>query len=263
MTGAWRAIVLAAGRGPDDPLARAFGVTHKCAIPLAGVPMLRRVVDTLTSHPAVTAITVSIDEPAIAAQLLDNCTGKPTVVRSEHSAAASAAAAAREQRGRYPLLLTTADHPLLDHAMLDFFMSGCLSSGADLCVGLATAETILAAYPDARRTFLTFGRDRVSGCNLFALMNERALAALAFWSSLDRLRKQPWRLVGAFGVIPLLRYATGSISLQSAFALASKRLALRAVPVLMPYAEAAIDVDKPADKDQAEAILRNRAGVTI
>ena len=48
----WNVIVLAAGRGPDDPMAAAYGVTHKCLVEVGGIPMLRRVVDTLQNHPA-------------------------------------------------------------------------------------------------------------------------------------------------------------------------------------------------------------------
>ena len=47
MTKTWTALVLAAGRGPNDPMAKAYGVSHKCALPVNGVPMLRRVVNAL------------------------------------------------------------------------------------------------------------------------------------------------------------------------------------------------------------------------
>jgi hypothetical protein len=116
----------------------------------------------------------------------------------------------------------------------------------------------MARFPEARRTFLTFGRDRVSGCNLFALTSKRARNALAFWHHLEGVRKRPWRLVGAFGPVALLRFATGALSLDSAFALASRRLDLTAKPVLMPFAEAAVDVDKAEDKELAERIFVER-----
>ena len=40
-------VVLAAGRGPDDPMAKAFGVAHKCGLAVAGIPMLQRVLAAL------------------------------------------------------------------------------------------------------------------------------------------------------------------------------------------------------------------------
>jgi len=90
------------------------------------------------------------------------------------------------------------------------------------------------------------------------LTSPAARKALAFWHDVEKVRKQPWCLIGAFGPVALLRFFAGALTLESAFALASRRLGLTARPVLMPFAEAAIDVDKPADKKLAERILRER-----
>jgi hypothetical protein len=100
----------------------------------------------------------------------------------------------------------------------------------------------------------------VSGCNLYGLMGERGIAAIELWRRLDRDRKKPWRIVQAFGLEALFRYLTGRTSLDGAFALASRRLGFEAKPVLMPFAEAAIDVDKPEDHALVERILLNRKG---
>jgi CTP:molybdopterin cytidylyltransferase MocA len=240
-------------------MAKAYGVTHKCAINVAGVSMLARVVRTLTSYPSISRVIVSTDAHDIAQQSLGSRPEKVEIVASAASAAASAIAAIAENRAAYPVLVTTGDHPLLNHAMLDYFLGESNRSGADLCVGLATAETIFSVYPGVVRTFLTFGRDRVSGCNLFALMNEKSNSALTFWSHVEGVRKKPWRLVRAFGLRPLLRYASGTMSLNEAFRQASMKLHLEAVPVLMPFAEASIDVDKPSDMELVERIL-SKAG---
>ena len=155
----------------------------------------------------------------------------------------------------YPILLTTADHALLNGDMLDHFIAGSESAGGDLTVGLATAETILSVHPDAKRTFLAFGSDRVSGCNLYGLNTERALRAIELWQHVEANRKNPLAIARAFGVRAVVRYVTGWLTLDSAFALASTRLEITAHPVLMPIANAAVDVDKPADKVLVEDIL--------
>lgn len=254
----WRAVILAAGRGPSDPMAMAHGVSHKCAIPVGGQPMLARVVDTLLACPRIDSIAVCIEDPLVGRAILGPLGRHVTCIASKGTAAQSAASAI----AGYPTLVTTADHPLLDEAMLDHFFDQVEFSSADVAVALARAETILGAFPEAKRTFLAFGRDRVSGCNLFAIRTENALKALEFWRYLEPLRKKPWRLVSAFGLLPLARYMTGSIDLETAFAIASSKLKLKAIPVLMPFPEAAVDVDKPADKALAEAILAARAKFT-
>ena len=62
----WTAIVLAAGRGPNDPMAKAYGVSHKCALPVAGVPMLRRVAEALRGSQSIASISVSIETAEVA-----------------------------------------------------------------------------------------------------------------------------------------------------------------------------------------------------
>ena len=254
---AWNVLVLAAGRGPDDPMAKAYRVTHKCLVEVGGEKMLARVVRTLQAHPAVKSISVVIETRQLLAEALGSQADKVGFLAPQESAARSALAALRASP-HFPWLITTGDHPLLTAEMLDYFFTEAAGYDADLSAGLASAQTILARFPDAKRTFLTFGRDRVSGCNLFALTSERAFSALDFWHDLEKIRKKPWRLVGAFGPVALFRFATGMLSLDSAFALASRRLGLVARPVLMPFAEAAVDVDKPADKELAERIVAER-----
>lgn len=254
---AWNVLVLAAGRGPDDPMAKAYRVTHKCLVEIDGEPMLTRVIRTLLSYPGIRSIAVSIETRELLDQALGALSRKVEFLTPQESAARSALAAVTTN-SQFPWLITTGDHPLLTTDMLQYFLTEATRSGADLSVGLASAETILARFPEAKRTFLKFGSDRVSGCNLFALTSGEARKALAFWHHLESVRKRPWRLVGAFGPLALLRFVTGRLTLDSAFALASRRLGLTARPVLMPFAEAAVDVDKPEDKELAEKIFRER-----
>jgi GTP:adenosylcobinamide-phosphate guanylyltransferase len=238
-------------------MAKAYQVTHKCLVEIGGEPMLRRVARTLLASPEIASVTVSIEKKEFLADALGPLAGNVAFLTSRESAARSALAALPEKT-EYPWLITTGDHPLLTLEMLHYFLDAAKGSGADLCAGLARAETILARFPDASRTYLTFGPDRVSGCNLFAVTSPAARKALTLWHDLEKARKQPWRLISAFGPVALLRFLTGSLRLDTAFALASRRLALTARPVLMPFAEAAVDVDKPADKELAEQILRER-----
>jgi len=253
----WIAIVLAAGRGPNDPMAKAYCVSHKCALPVNGVPMLQRVVDALRQSRSVAAISISIEDPAIVLAALAKQDPGISIMASERSAPLSAIVAIRKH-ATYPVLLTTADHALLTPGMIDYFCGEAGRNGADFSAGLARAETVLAAYPQSVRTFFRLGRDRVSGCNLFAIGNENGLRILEKWQYLEQSRKKPWRLVAAFGWLALIRFALGLLSLDGAFRIVSTRLGLVAKPVLLPFAEAAIDVDKPSDLALAEAILKLR-----
>ncbi|MGB8315024.1 MAG: nucleotidyltransferase family protein [Aestuariivirga sp.] len=257
MAGNWTALILAAGRGPNDPMAKAYGVSHKCALPVNGVPMLRRVVEALRASSSIKAISVSIENSAVTRAALSGNNSDISIIPSENSAPLSAIVAIRKI-ATFPVLITTADHPLLTAEMVDYFCAQAERNGADFSAGLARADVILETYPQSIRTFFKFGKDRVSGCNLFAIRNENGLRILEKWQYLEAARKKPWRLVAAFGPMALVRFLSGSLSLDGVFAIVSKRLRLIAKPILLPFAEAAIDVDKPSDLELAEAILRRR-----
>ena len=160
---------------------------------------------------------------------------------------------------RYPVLVTTGDHPLLTRGDGRRFFRGSSGAGADLTVGLATRRN----HPrrlSGRQPHLFCGFGRRPGIGLQSLRahtTQRALRSLERWQYLEPVRKKPWRLVAAFGRRRSLRYRVGTLDPRAGLrhrVAATRRSIAR--PVLMPFAEAAIDVDKPADKELAEKILR-------
>lgn len=263
MTGAvpYSALVLAGSRrGEQDPVALYRKVTRKCLATAGGVPMLTRVVRALAACPRIGTILVSLDDEALLEQLpelvLLREAGRLRTLSSAASLSRSVEIAFQEAGA--PLLVTTADHALLSTAMLEHFLGAADAAGADVAAGLAAATLITAQYPNTRRTYLRFRGGAYSGANLFALRTQAAGRAIAFWARIERDRKQPWRLVRAFGPTLLVAYLLRLCTLDQAMALASRRLGLQAVAVQIPIAEAAIDVDKPADLDLVEDILASR-----
>jgi GTP:adenosylcobinamide-phosphate guanylyltransferase len=237
-------------------MAKAFGVNHKCALPIAGKPMLRWVLDALHDANIVPPITISIDTPSVAQSLLTR--GETADIQVSKNSAPASALAAIESIASFPILLTTGDHPLLTPAMISEICEAALSTTGDVFVGLATDVTIQAKYPNNKRTYFNLGGTRVSGCNLFVIKNQTGLKLLKRWQDLEQNRKKPWKLVFAFGVLPLLYFIAGKLTPDRAFAMASQKLGTIVKPVFLPFAEAAIDVDKPSDHAQAEAILLQR-----
>lgn len=238
-------------------MAKAFGVAHKCALPVDGVPMLQRVLQALAEANVRSPILVSIDDAGAGRSAAGALVHHATMLQSSTSAPRSAREAV-VAAASFPVLVTTGDHALLTPEMVREFCTKASASGADFCAGLATAETILSAYPETKRTFFRLGKDRVSGCNLFAVLTPKGLALFDVWHGLEKNRKKPWKLVAAFGLRPLLMFALGRLGLDAAFAEVSRRLGFRIMPVLMSSAEAAIDVDKPSDHALAQQIIRTR-----
>jgi GTP:adenosylcobinamide-phosphate guanylyltransferase len=255
------ALVLAGSRrGEGDPVARYRQVAHKCLATAGGVPMLVRVVRALRGSPRIGRILVSVDDADLLDRLPDLAAlrdaGELQVLTS--AAGLSRSVADAFELAGAPLLVTTADHALLDPPILEAFLAAAERAGGDIAVGLAAAATITASYPETRRTYLRFRDGGYSGANLFLLRTASAAAGIAFWVRIERDRKQPWRLARAFGPALLLAYLLRLCTLRQAMALASRRVGARAAAIAIPIAEAAIDVDKPADLDLVETILARR-----
>jgi len=143
--------------------------------------------------------------------------------------------------------------------MVQTFLAQAGRAGADVSVAMVEKQVMLAEYPDTRRTWLRFRDGHWSGANLFALQTQRAQAALTLWSAAEQDRKKAWKLFLHFGPMLAVRALTRTIGLADALARAGQRLGLSARLIAMPMAEAAIDVDKPADHLLAETILARRS----
>lgn len=259
------ALVLAGSRGPTDPVASAKGLPHKALVPVLGVPMLLRVVQTLLASGHIRHVILSVDEglrdhglgQELDALIRDGVLQIAAPKTSPSASVGSVLDQLADMQDAWPLLVTTADHPLLTTSMVQHFVEAA-PVDADLAVGLAGAAIIKQHYPNAVRTFFKFAGEGFSGCNLFMLGTPKAKAFVTFWQTMEHYRKQPWRLVAAIGISVLLRFLFGRLTIDQAFAHLSKHLGAEARAVIMPFAEAAIDVDKPADLDLAETILKAR-----
>lgn len=248
------ALVLAGSRGPHEPLAVYAGVSHKALIEVDGQTMVERVVNALAKLPQVTRIVVMIETPA----LLDSLPALRALGERVLSAPAAGSpslsvAAALEQFGT-PLLVTTADHALLQPEWLQYFLDHC-PDHRDVCVALARREQVLAAVPDTQRTWLRFADGHFSGCNMFYLATPRAAGVVQFWRGLESDRKHPWRMLRRVGLGSALRYLFGKLSLREAVQRIGARSGAMAAIVELPFGRAAVDVDKPSDLDLVRRLI--------
>ncbi|MEP6342993.1 MAG: nucleotidyltransferase family protein [Maricaulaceae bacterium] len=248
-------LILAGQReGVVDPLCADTGEPRKALVPILGRPMLSYVVDALDA--------AALKEPFHISGCPASVDKRLTQAPSEAGPAGSALAALSHGMS-FPVLMTTADHPLLTADMIREFIEKSQATDADFCLGLAEETIIHPAYPHVKRTYLRFADHAVSGCNLFYIANERGLAAIEFWKDAQHFRKQPLKLARKISLPLFWRYWRGKLTLDGALAYASKTLGITAAPVLMSVPEAAIDVDKPSDRILVEQILIKEAERSI
>ncbi len=257
----WTAIIMAGQRPEGDVMAAFCGVTYKALIPIAGQTMLERVTRALLASADIGKIVIMAQSPeALKVGLGSDLADHQAIIfaQSGNGIATSVLDIVGTSIAPWPVLVTTADNALLTEEILDCFFAS--HSGQDVAFGVVERRIMLASYPDARRTWLKFRGGAYSGANLFALHNATAKPAIAFWSAVEQDRKSGWKIITRFGPLLLLRAISRTISFKAATALAGLRLSLRVEPIILPFCEAAIDVDKPSDLELVTGILERRAG---
>lgn len=256
-------VVLAADRELSDPVAQAAGVSCKALTPAGGRAMVLRVLDALaeTREVGVRILAgpamASVEQNAELNGLVSS--GQVRWHAPQATPSSSAFTVLQSLPEDVPVLVTTADHALLTAAMVDHFCAEARRSGCDVVAGVARYELIAAAFPGSRRTVTKLRDGGYCGCNLFAFLTPQARQAADFWRQVEKERKKPLRIIKVMGMMAVLRYLLGRLTLEQALARLSRRMKLQAGVVRMPFAEAAVDVDKVEDWLLVESILTKNA----
>jgi GTP:adenosylcobinamide-phosphate guanylyltransferase len=244
------ALVLAGSRGGPDPVAQYAGVPHKALIRLGGRTLLARVAEALAQSGAARIVVMTGDAEvrAEAARL-----GAEVL---EPAASPSASVRLGAEAIGTPLLVTTADHALLQPDWISHFLANA-PPDAEVCALVARREVVEAAVPETKRTYFRLADGDWSGCNLFYLASPGALAAVDLWRLVEKERKRPWRIAGLLGPATLLTYAAGRLSLARAVDRVGRLAGVRAAAVATPFGLSAVDVDKPHDLDLARRLAED------
>ncbi len=261
------ALVLAGKRsGMLDPLAARAGVAQKAVVPIAGVPMIERVVRQVAACREIGAIRIVAHEieeiaalPTIAALAAE---GRLTFAAARHNLVDSVFSGA--EGAAFPLVITTADNCLVTPEGYSEFVAGCRAAGAEGAAGLARKEDVQAADPQGQQRFYQFRDGGYSNCNLYWIGHAGALQAAEIWRGGGQFVKFPVRIIKAFGVMNLIRFWRGNGTKEKLFAQISRRFGLKLVPVVLSDGHYAIDVDNETTFAVTEKVLiwREREAVS-
>ena len=245
-------LVLAGTRPSGDKVAKAEGVSSKAFVDIDGRPMIDHVLETLRSWHLIGDIILSMpkhEAESGKSTLLAEMVRKNLVKRVETGTTPcrSILMGLDGIPTTHALLVTTADHPLLTHAILDEFVEKSWKKPADFVAALAETDMVEQAYPQVKRTRLPFVDGAVGGCNLFMFKTPAARGVVEFWRKLEENRKKPLRMAMTIGGGVLIRYLLKKLTLEYVRkTLEAKTGAEIALP-LLSNPHAAIDVDKVED----------------
>lgn len=251
----YTALILAGSRnGKKDPVAQISSVDYKALTVIDGDTMIDRVLGAVRDSKIADKILISAPEDMIWESKEDN-----QRVPSDTSPVRSILKMLDAVDEEIPLFLTTADHALLNPKIILDFVENYDLENHDTGVAMLPLSVLSAKYPNIRRTRLKFSDGAYKGCNLFVFKNKSsAKKILNFWLSIETHRKNPWKMINALGVIWLLRYIFGKLSLQDALNILGKKTNTTPHAVILKTAEAAIDVDSVSDLEFVRNIIAEK-----
>lgn len=252
----YAAILLAGSRPGRDEFARQFGTDLKALIAIAGEPMVRRPVRALLASKSIGQVLVLSQAPERIAAVIPS---DPRIEfrQSRGTIAETILNLLADPTLQWPLLVTTADHALLDPATVDEFARA--AEGADVAIGVVERRNLLARLPETERTWLKFRGGAFTGANLFALKSPAVRPAIEQWRSVEQDRKKAWRVIALLGPAVLVLAGLRLISRDEVLSRLGVRLGLTIRAVQLSNPLAGVDVDKPADHTLVEAILAGQA----
>ena len=245
--------------GPDDPIYAYTQGRPKALIDMNGRTMLERVVDALQSSYSIEDIVVV----GLGSDMGMHFRRPVHHLPDQNNLVANALAGVNWLRQQKPktkvLFLCSADIPTLTGDIVDRFIELCRPFDRAIYYSFATQATIETRFPNSKRTFVKLKDLNIAGGDVALIHADLADSHHELWQAMTNARKHAWRLARIVGLRMLLKFLFRRVSLADIETTAERLINQPAKVVLSPYAELAMDADKPQQVDLLREDLRRRS----
>jgi GTP:adenosylcobinamide-phosphate guanylyltransferase len=240
------AVITAGGiPGPEDPLYEYTQGKSKALLDIAGKPMVQWVLDAVCGSENIDQIVIIGLESDSAL----NCTKPITYIPNQGSMLDNVRGGILKIAEINPradhAIMVSSDIPALTTEMVDWAVKTTDDPEVDLYYNLITKEVMEARYPGSNRSFVKLKDVVVCGGDMNVLRVAAATGNDELWQKLISARKNPFKQAALFGYGTLIQLLTRRLTLEDAVPRIEKQLGIKGRPVLCPYAELGMDVDKP------------------
>lgn len=158
------------------------------------------------------------------------------------------------------VLSVSSDIPALSGEMVDWLIDTAMQTRHDIYYGIVRRETMEQRFPGSNRTYTRLADMEVCGADIHIAHVSMATDPehLAMWEELIGRRKSPLKQAAKIGFDTLLLLLLRRLTLEDAIRRVCKRLRITGRAIIWPYAEAAMDVDKPHQYEILRADLEAR-----
>ncbi|MBG0771766.1 MAG: NTP transferase domain-containing protein [Anaerolineaceae bacterium] len=244
---ALHAVVLGGGvLTAEDPLYDSAPEGHRSLIPIGKKPMAQWVMDALSNSEAVQSITVMGLTPECGLQSPKPLDFLPDGGDLFDNIKVGVLHAAKLLPEQDKVILASSDIPAIQSEMVDWLADQIPQNPEALIYyNVIQKETMEQRFPQAGRSYVRFKDVSVCGGDLNLIDKRLFTVERPIWKDLAENRKHPLRQAGLLGLDNLLLVALHLVTLDAAVKRICKRLDLKAAALRCPYAEMAMDADKP------------------
>jgi NDP-sugar pyrophosphorylase family protein len=253
------AVVTAGGIPQPDELLYPYTLGKpKALLEIAGKPMVQWVLDALSGAKKVeNVVLIGLTEKSGV-----TCTKPLTFIPNKTSMIENIMGGINQVLEINPsasrVLMVSSDIPAITSEMLDWEVETTLPTDVDLCYTVVKREVVEARYPGSRRTYVKLKDVEVCGGDLNVLHTSVVSLNPEIWEWLIATRKNPIKQAAIIGFDTLLVMAFRMITLEQAVKKVTARLKMTGKAVVCPYAEIAMDVDKPNQLEMMRTDLTRR-----
>lgn len=256
------AIITAGGiPKPEEPLYQYTQGKSKALLEIAGKPMIQWVMDAVCASEKVEQVVViGLEE----GQVQMDC-GKPVAFMPNQGSLfqnvrGSIAKVVELNPTAEHVLMVSSDIPAITTEMVDWAIDAALETEHDVYYNVVTRETMETRFPGSNRSFIKFKDVEICGADMNIARIEAAHGNDELWQKLIGARKNVFKQAALFGYDTLLLMLLRRLTIGDAVERVGKRLNLRGRAIIAPYAEIAMDVDKPHQYEILRADMEQRYG---
>ncbi len=246
------AIVLAGG-GREAGLPP--GLPNKAFIEIAGRPLVGHVVEALRRAQGVGRI-AAVGPPELRSALPQDV----TLVPDAGEVMDNVARAVEILRASSMTLAVASDLPLLSPPAIEEFLAVCATHRADFFYPIVPKDAVTSRFPTVSKTYVTVAEGTFTGGSVMLFNAQVVDRVRPFVERIISARKKPWLMAQMFGWAIVMKFFSGTLSIDEVVTRATEIVGIAVKPVIVPRPELALDVDvgKPENLEAIRQELERR-----
>lgn len=254
------AVIMAGGDPQKDIelLQYAGGAPNKALIELGGVSFLERIVTALLQSGRVRRVAVVGLPPEHRPGLPPQATFLPDTGSMLGNGRAGVEYFKSQGGVSEYVVACSSDIPLLTPQAVSGVIDMCLPYRVDFCYNIVQDEVMERAFPGSGRTFVAIEGRRYAGGDMNLVHTSIVDVDQTRINEIIGYRKSFWRQVQAVGLDTLFLFLIRRLTIAHLERRVQKALGFTGKAVVCPYAEVAMDVDKPHHLDVVRAAWARR-----